>query len=364
MSTKRTKWRFFRQCGFCLFLIGLFGMGHFVPSSGRPIIGQIKSVWYIGWDKSAYASAQTYSELSTLKTRLQVNAVGLLVPLFQEGLRSNNPHRDTNRTPTDAQVRRVIDQAHALGLQVILLPYLISDDGRWVGELAPENTPQWFKRWRALLLPYAALAHDTGTEIFLIGWEFETLLPETEEWEKTISAVRENYGGFVSYITNFWANPEEYQRVLDWEPWELLDFIGLSAYFELARHENPSVEELRRAWHHDANGQDVIANLAELNEQYGRCLVLWELGYESKEGTTQFPWDFERPGVPDEGEQSRAFLGTFQSLGREAWFAGYSIWSQEMGLRKTEIGYDVLGKLAELTIRTNQLESRTCQDAR
>ncbi|MBI3460722.1 hypothetical protein HY009_07320 [Candidatus Acetothermia bacterium] len=354
----------FGRYALCLLLVGLFALGATSISSGRPVLGGIKSVWYVGSDQSAFTSTQIASELARLKAQLQVNTVSLIVPLFQEDLKSSNPHLDSARTPTDAQVRRVIDQAHLLGLHVMLLPFLTSDDGHWVGELQPGNVKQWFQRWRALLNHYAALAQGSKVEIFLIGWEFESLLSETDQWETATAQVRENYSGLVSYLTNFWADRDEYQRVLDWSPWEELDFIGISAFFELTRHGRPTVEELRQAWHEDANGQDIIEDLAQLNDQYGRCIAFWELGYESKEGTAQYPWNFLQPGAPDEGEQSNAFLAAFQALSQEGWFAGYSVWSEKMGLPTTDVGYEILGKMAELTIRTHQLAPRTCQDAR
>jgi hypothetical protein len=343
---------------------GLVSLGSPKISFSSPILSQIKSVWYLGWDKNTYAGTNTALELAELKRRLNINTVGLIVPLFQESQRATNPHRDPTRTPSDAQLRRVIDQAHARGLQVILLPYLLSDDGHWVGTLAPTNVAQWFRRWRTLLNQYAELAQATKTEILLIGWELETLLPEIEEWKKAIAEVRERFGGLLSYTTNFWADPDEYQRVLDWSPWEQLDFVGLSAYFELSRKEDPTVEELRQAWHADVHGQDLISDMAQLSETFGRCMVLWELGYESKAGTTQRPWDFLTPGPESEAEQSNAFLAAFQELGNESWLAGYSVWSQGMGLTKTSTGYDILGKLAELTVRTHELPTRSCEDAR
>ncbi len=345
----------------CLGIL-IFGAAEFPVAA--PVLTNIKSVWYLGWDKSSYESPSMASELATLKRRLNINTVGLIVPLFQDSIYDTNPHRDASRTPTNAQVLRVIQQAHALGLQVILLPYLISDDEKWVGLMEPEDISQWFRRWQVLLGQYAEFAQAARVEIFLIGWEFETLYGEIEAWETTIAQVRKRYTGLVSYIANFWANGDEYQRVLDWTPWEELDFIGVSAYFELMRKPSPTVQELREAWHSDANQQDVLQNLKELSQSYGRCIAFWELGYASKEGATQYPWDFAREGSPDQEEQSNAFLAAFQVLGNESWMAGYSIWSQDFGLGLTLTGYDVLEKLAEVTVRSHELSPRRCDDAR
>lgn len=320
----------------------------------------IKGVWYISRNKDDYASPKVSEELGRLKEELGVNYVALVIRLFQDTVESTDPDFDPNRTPSIKTLKYVVDRAHELSLGVILLPYLLTDDVYWVGELQPHDVGTWFENWRKILRHYAVFAEVTGVEGFLLGWEFETLRPYHEEWELAIDEVRRVYSGMVSYYTNWWYDRDEYGQVLNWSPWVLLDFIGVSAWFELTRKNDPTVEELQQAWYADANEQNIIEDLEQLSAQYGKCIVLWELGYESKDGTNQEPWNYFRPGPSDQQEQRDTFAAAFQVLSDQPWFAGYVVWGEEVGLPKTSRGYDVLDKEAERVIEAHVLAPKAC----
>lgn len=329
----------------------------------------IKGVWHLGWTKDAYATPNITEELMRLKSELAINYVGLAIPFFQDSLRSTEPHFDPNRAPSLFTLTSVIDQAHQLGLGVILLPYLLveskhEEEGAlvkdWVGELQPHDINEWFDDWRQILLPYAWLAEETKVEIFLIGYEFETLLASHKEWQKTITLLRHFYHGQLAYYTNWWANRKEYIRVLNWRPWRLLDFIGISAYFELTKEKNPTIEELKHAWYKDANGQNIVKDLSALSAKYNRCIVFMELGYRSLEGTNNAPWDHVHSAPSDENEQRDAFAAAFQVLSDLPWFAGYVAWGEQIGLPNSPGSYSVLDKEAEKIIKAHMLSPKAC----
>lgn len=340
-------------------LVGVLFLGSWsgTPQTGSP---PIKGVWYTGFERDSYSSASVASDLRTLKDRLATNHVVITVPVFQANLKANNPIADPVRTPSDAVIRTVVEQAHQLGLAVALIPYLLVDDGNWVGDLAPTNVSQWFQNWRAILRRYAQLAQQTNVEIFLLGWEFVTMQTYHAEWERTIREIRPLYRGRLSYFANWWWDRSTYANVSTWKPWSLLDFIGISAFFELTRKNDPTVSELQRAWSADAHGQNIIEDLRNLNVQYRRCVVFIELGYESKDGTNREPWNFLRAGPPDENEQRDAFQAALQVLSDKPWFDGYLVWAERVGLPSTATGYDVLTKPAAAIIRAHAMERKTC----
>ncbi len=320
----------------------------------------IKGVWYIGLERDSYATAAVATEMRTLKDRLNINHIVLTIPVFQKDLRATTPTGDPTRTPSDAVMRNAIEQAHKVGLGVVLIPYLLVDDGEWVGNLAPTNVSQWFQNWRAVLRHYAQLAQQANVEIFLLGWEFVTMQKYHAEWERTILEMRSLYRGRLSYLTNWWWDRATYANVLEWRPWELLDFIGISAFFELTRKSNPTVDELQRAWSADAYGQNIIEDLERLSAQYRRCVVFLELGYESKDGANTEPWNFFRVAPPDEGEQRDAFQAALRALSDRPWFEGYSVWAEQVGLPRSATGYDVLTKPAAEVIRAHTMTSKSC----
>jgi len=342
-----------------LMLIAVLSVGsRTAPSqAGFP---PIKGVWYTSYERDAYSAASVAGDLHTLKDRLKINHVVLTIPVFQPDLRASTPMIDPARTPSDAVIRNAIEQAHKVGLGVVLIPYLLVDDGTWVGDLAPTNVAQWFQSWRAILRRYAQLAQQTNVEIFLLGWEFVTMQKYHAEWERTIREIRPLYRGRLSYFANWWWDRQTYANVFDWKPWGLLDFIGISAFFELTRTNDPTVAELQRAWSADAHGQNIIEDLKSLNAQYRRCIVFIELGYESKDGTNREPWNFLRAGPPDENEQRDAFQAAFGALSDKPWFDGYLVWAEQVGLPRTATGYDVLTKPAAEIIRAHTMAQKSC----
>ena len=321
----------------------------------------INGVWYLGWTESAYGSSRMPSELMRLKTELAANYVGLIILFFQDFLTSIDPHPDPGRTPSLATMARVIEEAHRLELGVILLPYLVVDSKHqsegatledWVGHLQPEDVETWFDNYREILHTYAAFAEETSVEIMLVGWEFEPMLPHHSEWQSTITELRDLYSGKLSYLTNWWADRDKYAEVLNWTPWRSLDFIGVSAYFELTKDNDPTVGELKQAWYEDAAGQNIVEDLEALFAQYEKPIVFWELGYQSKDGANGAPWNFVLCAPPDEGEQADALAAAFQVLENQPWFAGQVIWAEEAGLRKTPDSYGVLDKKAARIIKS------------
>lgn len=314
--------------------------------------GPIRAVWYLSWQRESYLQPTVVNDLLKIRSRLCPTHIGLFAIATQENKISSNPKRDSKKTASDEALRYVISQTHQLGMGVILLPPLFVDDGTWEGEIMPDNIHTWFNHWQSILLHYAKLAEETGVEVFLIGSELASLRNQTDEWIRLIEAVRKSYHGKLSYSANFWYDRNEYQKVLAMKQWKYLDYIGTTAYFELTDKLDPSIEELESAWHDDFNGQDVKADLESLSNRFGKSIVFWEIGYESKNGTNTYPWDFPRPGEKDEGEQAdawAAFLNVFKNIN---WFEGYGIYAEHVGLPTKPKTYTVLGKVAEGVLGT------------
>ena len=310
----------------------------------------IRAVWYLGWGKDTYLQPTVVQDLLQIKSRLCPNYIGIFGLAYQDGKTSVNPHRDPDRTPSDEALRYIISQIHQMGMGVILLPPLFVDDGTWEGAIEPKDIGTWFDRWQGVLLQYAELAEEPGAEILLLGSEFFTLRNQTEAWNRLITAVRGRYHGKLGYSVNYWFDRYEYQQVLEMGHWMNLDFIGVTAYFELTDKTDPTIEELEAAWRNDLNGQDVVADLEALHKKYEKPVVFWEIGYFSKDGTNTYPWNFPQSGSEDQQEQAdcwTAFLNVFKDI---EWFHGYGIYAENVGLPKNPETYKVLGKLAEAVL--------------
>jgi len=307
----------------------------------------IRAVWYLGWKRESYLKPQMAEDLRTIQARLCPNYIGLFAIVYQEGKTSSDPHRDPARTATDAALRQVITQIHRLGMGVVLLTPLFPDDGTWEGAIQPQDVDAWFAHWREILLHYAQLAEETEVEVLLLGSELATLRARSEDWNRLIVAVRSQFHGRISYSVNFWANRDEYAEVMAMTQWRHLDYIGVTGYFELTESPDPTIEELEAGWYSDRVGQNVMADLEALSREYGKPVVFWEIGYQSKDGTSMYPWNFPRPGKVDEGEQADAWTAFLNAFSGKEWFKGYGIYAEHVGLPPNPLGYNVLGKLAE-----------------
>ncbi|MFQ6090324.1 MAG: hypothetical protein ACE5LD_02675, partial [Candidatus Bipolaricaulia bacterium] len=307
----------------------------------------IRAVWYLGWQRESYLQPSVVDDLRQIQARLCANYVGLFAIAYQAKKASSDPHRDPERTASDEALRQVISQIHRMGMGVILLTPLFPDDGTWEGAIRPEDVGTWFDRWREILLHYAELAEETGVEVLLLGSELVTLRDQTDEWNGLIVAVRSRYRGKLSYSVNFWANRDEFQQVLEMSQWKHMDYIGVTGYFELTSKFDPSIEELEAAWHNDRHGQDILADLKNLSDKYGKPIVFWEIGYQSKDGTNIYPWNYPRPGGVDEGEQADAWTAFLNVFRDTDWFKGYGVYAEHVSLPPNPLGYNVLGKRAE-----------------
>ncbi len=343
--------RFCRPVGSLLSIsiLAVFMVSPLGASQGTPHF-PLRAAWYVKEQPGGYEAATLPDDLRTLQQRLCPSHILLRVPIYQSNKISNDPRRDPARTTSDATLARAIAAVHALGLKTILLPALWVDDGTWAGAIAPANISQWFARWREIVLHYARLAQTANVDVLLIGAELVTTQRYSSEWERVAREVRTVFRNRVSYSANWWFDRAGFQDVLGMRQWALLDYIGITAYFELTNKNDPTVAELRSAWQKDRHGQNVLSDLDALRQRYNKPLVFWELGYQSRDGMNISPWDFTKATPVDEQEQADAYQAFFEVFSGRTGFLGFGLFAHQVTLPKDAVGYDVLGKLAESVI--------------
>lgn len=321
--------------------------GQGASASNLPVV---RAVWYTTDDPSRYTARIVAGDLAFLKQKLCPTHILIKAFVYQTGRTSADPQIDPRRTIADDVLRQLINQIHQLGMGVVFLPVLFVDDGTWEGALLPSDVNSWFAHWQEILLHYADLARETGVEILLIGSELATLDPY-DNWNGLIDAVRQRYSGLLSYSVNWWFDENAYRNVLAMSQWAKLDYIGVTAYFELTDKTDPSLSELEIAWRRDRNGRNVLDDLDRLSSRYGdKPVVFWEFGYQSKNGTNMEPWNYPKPGDPDPQEQADAYQAYFNAFSSLPWWSGQGIFAEQVGLPIDPLGYDVLNKPAEAVL--------------
>ena len=221
------------------------------------------------------------------------NAVELIVNFYQERHNSSEVNVSDPRRVPWWRVARTIEQAHALGLQVHLMPIVLLRDPRpqdWRGNMTPLDRDRWYRSYRVWIVELAEKAEKVGVEVLCIGSEFNSMQGNAEEWLETIARVREVYSGAITYSAN-WDSYGEVPFL------EALDAIGMTTYHPLADHDEPTLNELINAW------LPLRSELIRWQESHGIPMLFTEVGYPSINGAAQHPWDYTAEGDYDELEQ-------------------------------------------------------------
>lgn len=237
------------------------------------------------------------------------NWTALAFSAFQATPQSTDiPYRE-QPTVTDEEVRWAIAKAKGLGLKVCLKPIVNCADGTWRAHINffDKDVPcepkwsEWFASYTAYILHYAAMAEETGCEMFCIGCELVQSDRREREWRTLIAAVRAVYSGVLTY------NCDKYQEDnVSW--WDALDVISSSGYYPADDWETQL---------------DRIENVVKL---HGKPFLFMEAGCPSRTGSAAIPNDWTLQGKPDQAEQSRFYRAMFEACAAREWVQGFMLW--------------------------------------
>lgn len=308
------------------------------------------SDWFLGgniqpFSTSDFGSDAMKSSLRELKDS-GANYAVLIIPYYQAD-RSSTEMRPGWNTPTDEALSSAIDYAHSIGLKVMLTPHLETDYIEWRGNIDPpkESRPAWFASYQKMLIHYGEIAENHGVEDYCIGAELLRMTnpwydgENTSRWEDMIAAVREIYGGRMTYS----ANRDYEVDVIGF--WDKLDYVGLSAYYDLYHADNDSVAELKKSWDNWRSGV-----IEPIHKQFGKDVVFTELGYRSIDNTYRNPWDWGRDGGYNGQAQANAYEAVFDYWKDYDWMKGVLWWRWEVSPPSAgsgDTGYTPQNKPAE-----------------
>ena len=211
-------------------------------------------------------------------------------------------------------------------LKVFLKPHLWLSGGeqnKWRSEIEMQNEAgweQWFAEYSRFIMHYAMLADSLDIDMLSIGTELQkAALSREADWRRLIEDVREVYDGKLTYAANWY---EEYEYI---QFWDMLDAVGIQAYFPISRVKEPSVDTLIAGW------QPHKAALEAFSRKTGKPILFTEIGYKSVASSTIEPWGWEtlQTLVADRlsvKTQANAYTAFFEVFWDEPWFEGAYIW--------------------------------------
>jgi hypothetical protein len=255
--------------------------------------------------------------------------------IFQE---TNQTGKGEERSATDSSLGDAIDAAHAVGLKVLLKPHVDWTDGGWRGSFffdeakAPGGRDNWWSSYRALITDTVHLAMAHNAEGICIGTEFADINKEpgsASQWIHIINDIRGmGYAGKLTYAANWGLGADaEYNRPGLTGVWDLLDFIGVDAYYPISSERDPSLQALTSGWRTPLNQWDrgPYQELETLHKRTGKPVVFTEVGYPAVDYAAKDPC-CEATGPENEALQSRAAAAVYQVWGDVPWWGGALWW--------------------------------------
>lgn len=300
--------------------LGYVGLSHFGLFAPKSKFEFQKGMCYVTWSKDAYASSNSKESLEVVKS-LGTSWVAITPTWYQEKCTTNKMY-PTDSTPSDASVISAINQAHSLGMKVMLKPHLDiidTSEGAFRGEIVCSTEPEWdawFANYRDFIVHYAKMAQETKCEMFCIGTELTSVATIKEEKWKTvvIPPVKDAYKGPLTYAANW---HDEYQFV---KFWDKMDYVGIDAYFPLSKEVVPTLEEIKAGW------APWIKDMEEFHSRINKPIIFPEVGYCSADNITKMPWE-EAVGRPLNMKlQENCYRAVFELFWPKEWFYGVYWW--------------------------------------
>lgn len=242
-----------------------------------------------------------------------------------------------------------VKHARARGIKVMVKPHIWSNqfwDGsnNWRGTIrmkSEEDWKEWFEDYTEWIVVEATKAEALDADAFCVGLEYlESSRKHADKWRKVIAEVRKVYHGPLTYAAH--------ESEADLPFWDDLDFIGINAYFRIAKDTEPTDAYMKERWQHYAGG------LADLSRKWAKPIVFTEVGFASVDGCAKAPfrWPTDRD-KEDLEEQAAAYRTLFAVAPNWEWFGGMFIWKYKITVPRDETAerlYVFQGKPAEAVI--------------
>ncbi|MBZ0286928.1 MAG: hypothetical protein K8I30_04895, partial [Anaerolineae bacterium] len=328
-------------------IVGLFALfiSFLSPPPAPPVTPALppdflKGITYESWWSGEFSSANSDETLSQIVQPMGADWIALIVKCQQATLTSTEIVCTNPATATDDDLRHVIEQAHELGIKVMLKPHIDlanPADGRNNIAFGSDEVAwqAWFASYTTFITHYAKLAQDTGADYFVVGTELWGTSSREAEWRGVIRSIKAVYDGPLTYAALTYAEPWQ----MGW--WDMMDSIGIDAYYLLTLTHQPTVEQMKLGLQPSALLLDLLA------ARWQKPILFTEVGYLSVDGTNRLPGVWQLDGVTDHQEQADAYRAIFEVFSAKSWWKGAFWWSldtnpEQGGLQ--DRGYSPHGK--------------------
>lgn len=267
---------------------------------------------------------------------LGADTVEISISAYQENGSSSTIAIGSHNAPTKQEMEDLVKTARAAGLRVIVLPIVLLDAPRgteWRGRIVPGDPDRWWADYREFISYYAEAVSNAGGGLFMVGSELNKMETSTSRWRSLITFLR---GKYANLQLGYSANWDRYWKIAFWNESKPgardgLDFAGVTSYYTMADHEEPTVDEVVRAWDYfkDEGGtvHEYKNKLVRWQKTIGKPVIFTEVGYASQKGAAMHPWDYyaapDQPSMVEQEVLYKAFLKVWRN---EPMLGGVIFW--------------------------------------
>jgi|GEM_PF-1104322 len=271
-------------------------------------------------------SSSTFQQSVRNAAAVHANSIYLIIPLYQSNVGSTDVQTGGN-TPTDQSLADAISFAHSLGLKVTFKVHLFPNDGQWSAFIDPSDRNTWFSNYGNLIRHYAGIAQTNHVEQYIIGNELLSMSEashnstNTQNWQNLIASVRSIYSGLLGYNAN-WGQSGFVDEKNNIAFWGSLDFISISAYFNLNTVQNSDgSDNLSGSWNFYLTN-----DISLLHNRTGKPIIFGEIGYKAENQAHDHPWMWWQNDSLNLQEQANDYQALFSFWNSVPWFNGVGFW--------------------------------------
>lgn len=279
---------------------------------------------------------------------LGINSVAINFPFYQSAWDSSEVTTSQTDTPTIEELQEVIEIAHDANLEVMIRPIMDEQvflaSNMWRGQIKPKDPNAWFDSYTALILTYAGLAQSTNAKSLNIGTELNSMQNKYQDkWIELIENVRQVYKGDLLYSFNY----DTIQEIPSIEFINLLDHVGIDAYFPLNLPDNASTEMLEEEWKRQINQlKDTL---------WEKSIIVTEAGIIPVAGAYRTPYAWSLPNRKyDPQAQVNYYEATYNVWKPRV--DGIYWWDVTLGQDPNEISFSPLNLPTEEVIKKHFLK--------
>ncbi|HPS20523.1 MAG TPA: hypothetical protein PKY78_06015 [Candidatus Omnitrophota bacterium] len=300
-------------------LVGIVGFVFFrFMNPPKPQLEFQKGMAYCTWSAEGYATADSFESLNMLK-KTGTNWVAVLVTWYQQDCLSQEI-KPLGISPSDDSIVKAIRKAHEMGYKVMLKPHvdiIDKSDGSWRGDIGcvgDEDWVKWFQSYTDYIMHYVDIAQKEKVEIFCVGTELtNAATTKGYMWRDLIKKIRTKYSGLLTYASHW-------DTYMDVRFWDMLDYVGINAYFPLSEKMDPTYEEMSAGW------DKWMTEMEEFQKQVQKPIIFPEIGCNSCDGAAMRPWEHDPRKELNLRLQADYYKVLMDRFFNKEWFYGAYWW--------------------------------------